>query len=71
MGQRGFVPLYEYVCRRCSRAFEELVFGQAIPRSPGCAATDVDRVVSVGRSKETAPCGTCGDVRAPGACAMD
>jgi hypothetical protein len=55
MGQRGFVPLYEYVCRRCSRAFEELVFGQAIPRSPGRAATDVDRVmsvVSVGRTMD-------------------
>jgi putative FmdB family regulatory protein len=74
MGQRAFVPLYEYVCRRCSGAFEELVFGQTSPRCPGCAATDVDRVmsvVSVGRSKETAPCGTCGDVRGPGACAMD
>jgi putative FmdB family regulatory protein len=37
MRQRGLVPLYEYVCRRCSRAFEELVFGQATPRCPACA----------------------------------
>ena len=37
MGQRGFVPLHEYVCRRCSRAFEELVFGQATPRCLACA----------------------------------
>ncbi len=81
MRQRGFVPLYEYVCRRCARAFEELVFGQATPRCPECAASEVERVmsvVSVRRSKGTGsaerapgPCGTCGDVRGPGACAMD
>jgi putative FmdB family regulatory protein len=75
------VPLYEYVCRRCAHEFEELVFGgDEAPRCPRCQAGEVERVMSVvavGRSESArpaaaapAPCGTCGDPRGPGSCAV-
>ena len=51
------MPLYEYVCRRCAREFELLVFGDTTPCCPGCETRDVERmmsVVSVGRSREAA-----------------
>lgn len=71
------MPLYEYVCGKCSHQFEELVFGDASVACPRCGATRVARIlsiVSVGRSggKDAAPavgaCGRCGDPRGPGAC---
>ena len=74
------VPLYEYVCRKCSRQFEELVRGAAVARCPGCDTPDVQRilsVVSVGHADASpapsapGPCGTCGDPRGPGSCALD
>jgi putative FmdB family regulatory protein len=77
-GTVAAMPLYEYVCRDCTHAFEELVFGDATPACPKCGAaapTRVLSVVSVGRSagpagagRMPAPCGTCGDPRGPGAC---
>jgi len=75
------MPLYEYVCERCASEFEDLVFGSETPACPRCAAKQVRRVLSVvavGKSGHepvaAAPvgaCGTCGDPRGPGACAMD
>ena len=77
------MPLYEYVCRRCAREFELLVFWDTTPGCPGCETRDVERVmsvVSVGRSREAAapaprpgpsPCGSCGDPRGPGSCATN
>lgn len=71
------MPLYEYVCRRCAREFEELVFGQASPVCPGCGGAEVERVlsvVSVARAEPpvaAGPCGSCGDPRGPGACARN
>jgi putative FmdB family regulatory protein len=78
------VPLYEYVCRKCSRQFEELIRGTregtTVARCPACDTTDVRRilsVVSVGHADATAaapgpaPCGSCGDPRGPGSCAFD
>jgi len=72
------VPVYEYVCRRCSTGFEEIVFpGDAAPVCPSCQAPDAERVLSVvavGRAEAAAPpraaggCGSCGDPRGPGAC---
>ena len=70
------MPLYEYVCKKCSHAFEELVFGDTVPRCPKCEATSVEKVLSahtVGRSAPVpqfrggGPCGGCQD---PGACGM-
>jgi len=72
------VPLYEYVCSRCQRQFEELVFGNQQPHCPGCGAAEVERILSVVHagtaSKSSAapsPCGTCGDPRGPGSCASN
>jgi len=76
------MPLYEYVCRKCSHPFEELVFGDAKPHCPACDDENVEKVLSahtVGRSAGTkpslagraGPCGSCGDPRGPGACSMN
>jgi putative FmdB family regulatory protein len=77
------VPLYEYICQKCSQPFEELVSSaSAKPPCPACASQRVERVlsvVSIGRgggsaSASPAPtpagCGRCGDPRGPGACSM-
>jgi putative FmdB family regulatory protein len=71
------VPVYEYVCRKCSHPFEELVFGGEEPPCPACRSTEVERVlsvVSIGRgegSASAAPmpegCGSCGE-RGAGGC---
>ena len=75
------MPVYEYVCRRCTHPFEELVFaGDAPPICPACQAPDAERVLSVvavgraeGREPARAmgPCGSCGDPRGPGACGLN
>ncbi len=76
------MPLYEYVCRGCRHGFEALVLGGDTPQCPECRTTDLERVLSVvaiGRGgREAAPmaapsggCGSCGDPRGPGACALD
>ena len=41
------MPLYEYVCRKCSREFEELVMGDSQPTCPSCQSKDLERVLSV------------------------
>jgi len=74
------VPLYEFVCRKCSHEFEELVSSRSpVPPCPRCQASTVDRIMSVtsvGRGNRDAvaasqtPCGTCGDPRGPGVCSM-
>jgi len=71
------VPLYEYVCRACDRDFELLVRTGDTPTCPACATADVARIMSaasVGRGREAAApaggCGSCGDPRGPGSCAM-
>ncbi len=72
------MPLYEYVCRKCSRLFEELVFDKKDPACPSCKADNVERVLSahaVGHSHGLAgeascenPCGNCSN---PGGCGMN
>jgi putative FmdB family regulatory protein len=74
------MPLYEYVCKSCSKQFEEIVSGDATPHCPACSTASVERVpfsrVAVGKSGGDAGadlpagCGRCGDPRGPGACAM-
>jgi putative FmdB family regulatory protein len=76
----SLVPLYEYVCKRCSHPFEELTSSDAVAAPcPKCAATDTERVplsrVAVGKasshaSVDASPCGRCGDPRGPGACGL-
>lgn len=72
------MPMYEYVCRKCSHPFEELVFGQEKPHCPKCDAREVDKVLSahtVGKSAGPAPRfeggGPCGGCQNPGACGMN
>jgi putative FmdB family regulatory protein len=72
------VPLYEYVCKRCSHPFEELASPGEVAACPKCATTDTERVlfsrVAVGKpggEPAPSPCGRCGDPRGPGACSMN
>jgi len=41
------MPLYEYACRTCGRAFELLVRGDAKPECPHCKSRALDKLVSV------------------------
>jgi putative FmdB family regulatory protein len=75
------MPVYEYVCRRCEHAFEELVLGDERPACPKCSSADLEKKFSVfaagGESKAAedfsgpGACGTCGDPRGPGACSLN
>lgn len=78
------MPIYEYVCGKCSTEFEELVRGDEVVRCPRCDAARAEKKLStfatsrVGGSGVREPmsmpsmgpgsCGTCGDPRGPGAC---
>jgi len=80
------MPLYEYVCRKCSNRFESLVLGPSRPACPGCRSEDLEKLFSTfavgngdGRAarateapgQAAGPCGSCGDPRGPGSCAID
>jgi putative FmdB family regulatory protein len=40
------MPLYEYNCRKCSKRFEQLLFGKEKPSCPACHGTDLEKLVS-------------------------
>ena len=78
------MPLYEYTCLGCSKRFEALVLGSERPACPACGGRNLEKLIStfaVGSgqavrasgspSEAAAPCGSCGDPRGPGSCAMD
>jgi len=68
------VPLYEYVCRKCSRQFEELVMGDARPTCPSCHSPDLERVLSVvavGKSAPEPAPGPCGSCPSRGGCGFN
>jgi putative FmdB family regulatory protein len=75
------MPLYEYACRACGHHFEFLTRSDRTPSCPSCAGTELDKQLSVfavnasaskGQAQvSSAPCGTCGDPRGPGACSLD
>ena len=72
------MPLYEYVCRKCDREFEELVFDHKDPACPSCKSAAVERVLSrtadcrhEAEPAMPAGCGRCGDPRGPGGCGMN
>ena len=76
------MPLFEYRCRDCEKTFEEFVLGDAKPRCPSCEGRKIDKLLSVfavgtgGGSKGSASeapagCGSCGDPRGPGSCAIN
>jgi putative FmdB family regulatory protein len=72
------MPIYEYVCSGCGHAFEALIYGSERPRCPECSGEELEKQFSTFAARgETSPdaapgaCGTCGDARGPGACALD
>ena len=77
------MPIFEYVCRRCQHQFEVIVRGaDAPPECPACHSKKLEKQLSVfaaataGRGAGTrelpmSACGTCGDPRGPGSCAMN
>jgi putative FmdB family regulatory protein len=75
------MPLYEYACKQCRHEFEALVRGAEAPECPACRGRELERRLSVFAAHTTgaaprfasAPgaCGSCGDPRGPGACALD
>ena len=75
------MPIYEYICNHCSHAFEAIVHRTDDARCPQCDSATLTRELSVfavgsaaapaSRTAPLAPCGTCGDVRGPGACSLN
>lgn len=41
------MPIYEYRCRACGKAFEQLVYGRATAACPACGSADVARTLSL------------------------
>jgi putative FmdB family regulatory protein len=75
------MPLYEYRCRDCEKTFEQFVSGKARPACPHCESRSLQKLLSVfavasGGSRAEASamgaaCGSCGDPRGPGSCAVN
>ena len=76
------MPLYEYECQSCRHHFELLVREQTVLECPSCKSDELQKQLSVfavgadapkfaPRQAAPAPCGSCGDVRGPGACSMN
>jgi putative FmdB family regulatory protein len=75
------MPIFEYVCRQCSKEFEALVRGDAEVQCPVCSSKKLDKQLSVFAAATTngtkvkelaqAPCGSCGDPRGPGSCSLN
>jgi len=75
------MPIFEYVCKECQHEFETLVFGKQKAECPKCQSKKLEPQFSVFAvsaksgaasrpSPSAGPCGSCGDARGPGACAM-
>jgi putative FmdB family regulatory protein len=75
------MPLFEYVCRDCQRAFEALVSADRPAVCPSCHGQSLDKQLSVfavsakGSSsapmRAAGPCGACGDPRGAGSCSVN
>lgn len=68
------MPIYEYVCKDCSRGFEALVGGSIEPECPDCHGKHLEKQLSVFAVGKTAsppigPCGAPCDDRGKGPCA--
>ena len=73
------MPIFEYICKECNHEFEALVYGTQKPECPKCRSRKLAPQLSVfavaaktsaGESVASAPCGSCGDPRGPGACSL-
>jgi putative FmdB family regulatory protein len=71
------MPIYEYACRACGHEFETLVRASETPNCASCNSAELEKKLSVfaSQSAKAAPamsaCGTCGDPRGPGSCAIN
>lgn len=73
------MPIYEYRCESCAKVFERFVQGRETPECPKCGTTGARRLLSgfsVGAAEPKpaagpGACGSCGDPRGPGACALE
>lgn len=72
------MPLFDFICKECETRYEDLIRGDEKSACPRCESQQVERQLPVfavgGESRPEAManggCGTCGDPRGPGACAM-
>lgn len=71
------MPIFEYACRACRHEFETLVRAAEAPTCASCGSAELEKKLSVfaaGKGEAAdlpAPCGTCGDPRGPGSCALN
>ncbi len=74
------MPIFEFLCRDCSKPFETLLQASQIAKCPFCHSTNLEQqlsVFAVGRGgsapspSSPGACGSCGDPRGPGACSLD
>ncbi len=74
------MPIFEYICRECRHQFERIVHGATVPDCPSCHSPNPEKqlsafaVAGLGSGDATGfsgACGTCGDPRGPGSCAMN
>lgn len=40
------MPIYEFICKKCGKDFEELVFGDCQPACPNCGSGQTSRLMS-------------------------
>ena len=72
------MPIFEYICQDCEHEFEALVFGRDKAECPKCHSKKLAPQLSVfavsakgaSATPSAGPCGSCGDPRGAGACAM-
>jgi len=72
------MPIFEYICKACKHEFEALVYGSQKAECPKCHGKKLETQLSVfavsakgpAAAASASPCGSCGDARGPGACAM-
>lgn len=77
------MPIYEYTCQTCEHHFETLVRTGDVPECPKCRSLSLAKTFSVFAVKASSAglpeceafqpgaCGSCGDPRGPGACALN
>ena len=73
------MPIFEYACKECGAEFDALIQGTATAACPSCESAELAKKLSsfavAGRTasehEPIGPCGTCGDPRGAGACAID
>lgn len=57
------MPIFEYVCGKCGKEFEELVFGDVTPPCPQCSSTKTRKLMS--RCRHSTGGGGGGDYAPP------